>query len=141
MNGLKCKDGCYCPAPTCLLHVNKAGQLLPIAIKLQPGEGNPIFFPTDHWMDWLTAKIYFKSAEGQVSTCSMPIIHLVSRKFHCQVFWILIVTDSLNLLYVSTLLSLLKLCFCELKLFCPLCYYTNLVNTHIYTDPFIFSHF
>lgn len=68
MNGLQCKDGCYCPAPTCLLHVNTTGKLVPIAIQLkrEPGVDNPIFLPSDSWMDWLMAKIYFKSAEAQV---------------------------------------------------------------------------
>lgn len=69
MDGLKCRKGYYCPAPTCLLRVNDAGQLVPIAIQLkkEPGPENPIFLPTDNWMDWLLAKIYYQCAHSQVS--------------------------------------------------------------------------
>ena len=68
MYGLPCQEGYYCAAPICLLYVDKAGQLLPIAIQLkkEPGEDNPIFLPTDHWIDWLLAKIYYRSADAQV---------------------------------------------------------------------------
>ena len=68
MDGLPCQEGYYCAAPICLLYMDKAGQLLPIAIQLkkEPGEDNPIFLPTDHWIDWLLAKIYYRSADAQV---------------------------------------------------------------------------
>ena len=69
MDGLACREGCYCPAPICLLHVNTADQLVPIAIQLKrdPGPNNPIFLPTDPYLDWLLAKIYYRCAENQVN--------------------------------------------------------------------------
>ena len=76
MDGLPCREGCYCAAPICLLYVNKAMKLVPIAIQLKkiPGPKNPIFLPSDCWFDWVLAKIYFRSADAQVhynSTCSI----------------------------------------------------------------------
>ena len=58
----------YCPAPICLLCVNGANKLVPIAIQLKktPGSDNPIFLPSDDWFDWLLAKIYYRSADAQV---------------------------------------------------------------------------
>ena len=72
MDGLPCKEGCYCPAPICLLYVNEANNLVPIAIQLKkaPGPDNPIFLPTDKWFDWTLAKIYYRSADAQVCTCT-----------------------------------------------------------------------
>ena len=69
MNGLPVREGQYCAAPICLLYVNGNNQLVPIAIQLkqEPGEDNPIFFPTDSWTDWLLAKTYYQSAQTQVS--------------------------------------------------------------------------
>ena len=68
MDGLPCKEGCYCPAPICLLYINGANKLVPIAIQLKrtPGPGNPIFLPTDNWFDWMLAKMYYRSADAQV---------------------------------------------------------------------------
>ena len=68
LDGLLCREGYYCAAPLCLLYVNPAGNLVPIAIQLQrnPGKDNPIFLPTDYWLDWLLAKIYFSSSNAQV---------------------------------------------------------------------------
>ena len=69
MDGLPCKEGCYCPAPICLLYVNGANKLVPIAIQLKktPGPDNPIFLPSDNLFDWLLAKIYYRSADAQVA--------------------------------------------------------------------------
>ena len=68
MDGLPCREGYYCAAPICLLYVNLAKQLVPIAIQLKktPGADNPIFLPTDNWFDWVLAKIYFRNADAQV---------------------------------------------------------------------------
>ena len=68
MDGLPTREGQYCAAPICLLYVNGSGQLVPIAIQLQqkPGKENPIFLPSDGWIDWLLAKIYYTSASSQV---------------------------------------------------------------------------
>ena len=69
MDGLTTRDGCYNVAPLLLLYVNCSNQLVPIAIQLQqqPGDNNPIFLPTDHWLDWLLAKMYYRLAHGQVT--------------------------------------------------------------------------
>ena len=73
MDGLKTRDGCFASAPICLLYVNSSNQLVPIAIQLKQGtrdeeklEPNPIFLPSDHWIDWLLAKIYYQAAHAQV---------------------------------------------------------------------------
>jgi len=68
MDGLSFRKDCYCAAPLCLLYVNGSNQLVPIAIQLKqsPGEDNPIFYPNDHRIDWLLAKMYYQSANAQV---------------------------------------------------------------------------
>lgn len=73
MDGLPTRANHYLPAPLCLLYVNSVQQLVPIAIQLKQGlrevekdQPNPIFLPSDHWIDWLLAKIYYQSAHGQV---------------------------------------------------------------------------
>ena len=67
-DGIPCKPDAYCAAPICLLYVNEADQLKPIAIQLgqKPGNDNPIFLPTDRWVDWIAAKVYYMSAHAQV---------------------------------------------------------------------------
>ena len=69
MDGLTPRDGQYIPAPICLLYVNSADELVPIAIQVEqkPGDSNPIFLPNDNWFDWLFAKTYYQNAQGQVS--------------------------------------------------------------------------
>ena len=69
MDGLPVREGCFFTAPICLLYVKPTGQLVPIAIQLKQGireeeksEPNPIFFPTDGWIDWLLAKLYCQNA-------------------------------------------------------------------------------
>ena len=67
LDGIPQRKGAYCAAPLCLLHVNAAGQLKPVAIQLgQKPEDHPIFLPTDGWVDWLAAKMYYMSAHSQV---------------------------------------------------------------------------
>ncbi len=73
MDGLPPREGCFVPAPICLLYVNNTDDLIPIAIQIRQGVReeekaipNPIFFPGDHWMDWILAKIYYQNAHGQV---------------------------------------------------------------------------
>ena len=65
MDGLPCRKGCYCAAPICLLYVNGANKLVPIAIQLKRDSG-PVFLPSDDWFDWVLAKIYYRSADAQV---------------------------------------------------------------------------
>ncbi len=74
MDGLTPRKGCFAPAPICLLYVNTNDQLVPIAIQLKQGvrdeekdQPNPIFLPSDHWIDWLLAKMYYQSSHSQVS--------------------------------------------------------------------------
>ena len=74
MDGLPTKKNHFASAPICLLYVNSSKQLVPIAIQLRQGvreedkkEPNPIFLPSDGWYDWLLAKIYYQSAQAQVS--------------------------------------------------------------------------
>ena len=73
MDGLPAREGCFVPAPICLLYVNKNDDLVPIAIQVRQGvraedklDPNPIFVPGDNWMDWVKAKIYHHNANGQV---------------------------------------------------------------------------
>ncbi len=73
MDGLTPREGHFSPAPICLLYVNSARQLVPIAIQIkqglreeEKGKPNPIFLPNDGWIDWLLAKIYYQTAHGQV---------------------------------------------------------------------------
>ncbi|KAI6653436.1 Arachidonate 5-lipoxygenase-like [Oopsacas minuta] len=67
MDGLQCKEGTHCAAPICLLYVTPANVTIPIAILLKriPGDDNPIFLPSENWLDWLMAKMYFASASTQ----------------------------------------------------------------------------
>ena len=81
MDGLPTREGQYCAAPICLLYVNGSDQLVPIAIQLKQksGKDNPIFLPSDGWIDWLLAKIFYQSASGQVSRCHPPHSQLVMQ--------------------------------------------------------------
>lgn len=82
MDGLPTREGQYSCAPICLLYVNGSNQLVPIAIQLKqkPGEDNPIFLPSDGWIDWLLAKIFYQSAHAQVSLYMTVIL----REFRCM---------------------------------------------------------
>ena len=75
MDELPTRGGQYSTAPICLLYVNGSDQLVPIAIQLKqvPGEENPIFLPSDNWIDWLLAKIFYQSAHAQVSLFSFSM--------------------------------------------------------------------
>ena len=73
MDGVPAREGCFVPAPICLLYVNTNDDLVPIAIQIRQGvrqdeigTPNPIFLPGDYWMDWLLAKIYYQNSNGQV---------------------------------------------------------------------------
>ena len=73
MDGLTPRDDQYVAAPICLLYVNSSQQLVPIAIQVKQGtkkgesaDSNPIFVPSDNWIDWLLAKIYYQSSHSQV---------------------------------------------------------------------------
>ena len=90
MDGLPCKEGCYCPAPICLLYVNGSNNLVPIAIQLKktPGPDNPIFLPSDNWFDWTLAKMYYRCADAQVCSYICSHICMCSPFPHaCTCYW------------------------------------------------------
>lgn len=74
LDSLPCARGAFCAAPLCLLYVDVVGQLKPIAIQLSqtPGEENPIFLPTDGWVDWIAAKMYYLNSHAQVIKKALP---------------------------------------------------------------------
>ena len=87
MDGVPCKEGTYCTAPLCLLHVNAAGQLKPISIQLgqKPGKDNPIFLPSDSWVDWTAAKIYYMSSHAQVRSLTGGVSMYIGQSIYtCQ---------------------------------------------------------
>ncbi|XP_069502686.1 polyunsaturated fatty acid lipoxygenase ALOX12-like [Ambystoma mexicanum] len=73
----------YLCAPICLLHQNPDGNLMPIAIQLNqtPGEGNPVFLPSDPELDWLLAKMWVRSADFQIYQISSHLLrtHLIAE--------------------------------------------------------------
>ncbi|XP_077575061.1 polyunsaturated fatty acid lipoxygenase ALOX15B-like isoform X2 [Stigmatopora nigra] len=96
-------DQQYMMAPLVLLHKRPDNNLVPIAIQLKqiPGEGNPIFLPTDSHHDWLLAKTFVRSAyfaEHQL------IAHLLRTHLLAEVF---VVSLLRNLPMVHPLYKLL----------------------------------
>ncbi|XP_065186429.1 polyunsaturated fatty acid 5-lipoxygenase-like [Sycon ciliatum] len=56
-----------CVQPIGLFYVNKAGDLMPIAIQLEPSLGgarSPVFLPSDPAWTWTAAKMWFNSADA-----------------------------------------------------------------------------
>ncbi|KAM6941508.1 polyunsaturated fatty acid lipoxygenase ALOX15B-like isoform 2-T2 [Lycodopsis pacificus] len=81
INGMKQ----YLMAPLVLLHKTPDDQLMPIAIQLKqtPADDNPIFFPTDSEYDWLTAKIFVRSADFSEHQLNVHLLrtHLLAEVF------------------------------------------------------------
>ncbi|KAL7404318.1 hypothetical protein ABVT39_012981 [Epinephelus coioides] len=75
----------YLAAPLVLLHKTPEDKLMPIAIQLKqtPAHNNPIFLPTDSEYDWLTAKIFVRSADFNVHQLSSHLLrtHLLAEVF------------------------------------------------------------
>ncbi|XP_078022371.1 polyunsaturated fatty acid lipoxygenase ALOX15B-like isoform X1 [Epinephelus lanceolatus] len=75
----------YLMAPLILLHKTPDDKLMPVAIQLKqtPAEDNPIFLPTDSEYDWLTAKIFVRSADFNEHQVNAHLLrtHLLAEVF------------------------------------------------------------
>ncbi|KAF7660428.1 hypothetical protein LDENG_00282100, partial [Lucifuga dentata] len=75
----------YLMAPLILLHKTPDDKLMPIVIQLKqkPAADNPIFVPTDSEYDWLTAKIFVRSADFSEHQLNVHLLrtHLLPEVF------------------------------------------------------------
>ncbi|XP_037070584.1 allene oxide synthase-lipoxygenase protein-like [Pollicipes pollicipes] len=67
LHGLRDINGHEMVAPVGLFLLNRAGELVPLAIQLfqRPGPNNPVFLSTDKGYVWTVAKMFFNMAEAQ----------------------------------------------------------------------------
>ncbi|CAL8360232.1 unnamed protein product [Lota lota] len=72
-------------AALCLLYLDTAGRLKPIAIQLgqEPSEKCPIFVPSDAELDWLLVKMFVKNTD---SVIHQIISHLMKTHLVAEVF-------------------------------------------------------
>ncbi|XP_030221116.1 arachidonate 15-lipoxygenase B-like [Gadus morhua] len=72
-------------AALCLLYLDTAGTLKPIAIQLgqEPSEKCPIFIPSDPELDWLLVKMFVKNADSLIHQI---ISHLMNTNLLAEVF-------------------------------------------------------
>ncbi|XP_033986165.1 hydroperoxide isomerase ALOXE3-like isoform X2 [Trematomus bernacchii] len=75
----------YLMAPLVLLQKTPDDKLMPIAIQLKqtPADDNPIFLPTDSEYDWLTAKMFVRSADFSEHQLNVHLLrtHLLAEVF------------------------------------------------------------
>ncbi|XP_030604419.1 hydroperoxide isomerase ALOXE3-like [Archocentrus centrarchus] len=75
----------YLTAPLVLLWKNDEDELVPVAIQLKqnPGEDNPIFYPSDSEYDWLMAKTFVRSANFNLYELDAHLLrtHLLAEIF------------------------------------------------------------
>lgn len=66
MEELSVKEGLTMCAPIALFFLNQSDELKPIAIQLfqTPSRSNPIFTPTDSFLTWTLAKMWFNNADA-----------------------------------------------------------------------------
>jgi len=86
LDGLPTNDGQYLVAPICLLHQEKDGALLPIAIQLaqDPAE-SPIFTPLDPPWLWLAVKAFAQSADAHYHEL---VAHLLRTHLVLEPIWL-----------------------------------------------------
>ncbi|XP_067440928.1 hydroperoxide isomerase ALOXE3-like [Thunnus thynnus] len=75
----------YLMAPLVLLYRTPEDSLVPLAIQLKqtPADDNPIFYPSDSEHDWLTAKIFVRSADFNYHQLNTHLLrtHLLAEVF------------------------------------------------------------
>ena len=86
LDDLPTNDGQYLAAPVCLLHLERDGTLLPIAIQLaqDPAE-SPIFTPLDPPWLWMAVKAFAQSADAHYHEL---VAHLLRTHLLLEPIWL-----------------------------------------------------